>query len=108
MLTDLYDPDAMPPDLSRVHSALDRVVDRLYRHARFNSERDHMEHLFELYGQMQVPLAAKAAGKWRRGEEALSSLRYRESHSRFNSRNFSLVLRVGSTLTIDASISSIS
>ena len=28
-------------------------------------------------------------------ENALSSLSYRESHRRFNSRNFSLVIRVG-------------
>ena len=62
-LADLYDPDAMPPDLRRAHSALDRAVDRLYRRARFASERERVEHLFALYEQLQAPLAAEAAGK---------------------------------------------
>ena len=62
-LADLYDPDAMPPDLRRAHSALDRAVDRLYRRTRFTSERERVEHLFALYEQLQVPLAAEAAGK---------------------------------------------
>ena len=57
-LADLYDPDAMPPDLRRAHSALDRAVDSLYRRARFASERERVEHLFALYEQLQVPLAA--------------------------------------------------
>ncbi len=38
-LADLYDPDLMPPNLRRAHQALDRAVDRLYRPARFASER---------------------------------------------------------------------
>ena len=62
-LADLYDPDAMPPDLRRAHSALDRAVDSLYRRARFASERERVEHLFALYEQLQAPLAAKAGGK---------------------------------------------
>ena len=62
-LADLYDPDAMPPDLRRAHSALDRAVDGLYRRARFASERERVEHLFALYEQLQAPLAAEAAGK---------------------------------------------
>ena len=62
-LADLYDPDAMPPDLRRAHSALDRAVDSLYRRARFASERERVEHLFALYEQLQVPLAAGAGGR---------------------------------------------
>ena len=62
-LADLYDPNAMPPDLRRAHSALDRAVDSLYRRARFASERERVEHLFALYEQLQAPLAAEAAGK---------------------------------------------
>ena len=65
-LADLYDPDAMPPDLRRAHSALDRAVDGLYRRAHFASERERVEHLFALYEQLQAPLAAEAAGKRRR------------------------------------------
>ena len=62
-LADLYDPDAMPPDLRRAHSALDRAVDSLYRRARFASERERVEHLFALYEQLQAPLAAEAGGR---------------------------------------------
>ena len=65
-LADLYDPDLMPPNLRRAHHALDRAVDRLYRRARFMSERERVEHLFALYERMQAPLAAKAAGKGKR------------------------------------------
>ena len=42
-LADLYDPDLMPPNLRRAHHALDRAVDRLYRRARFMSERERIE-----------------------------------------------------------------
>ena len=62
-LADLYDPGAMPPDLRRAHSALDRAVDSLYRRARFASELERVEHLFALYEQLQAPLAAEAEGK---------------------------------------------
>ena len=65
-LADLYDPDLMPPNLRRAHHALDRAVDRLYRRARFMSERERIEYLFALYERMQAPLAAKAAGKGKR------------------------------------------
>ena len=33
-LAELYDPDLIPPNLRRAHQALDRAVDRLYRHRR--------------------------------------------------------------------------
>ena len=63
----LYDPDVMPPDLRRQHRELDRTVDRLYRRARFASERERVEHLFMLYERMQTPVgAATKAGKRRR------------------------------------------
>ena len=65
-LADLYDPDLIPPNLRRAHHALDRAVDRLYRRARFMSERERVEYLFALYERMQAPLAAKAAGKGKR------------------------------------------
>ena len=45
---------------------LDRAVDRLYRRARFTSERERVEYLFALYERLQAPLTAKAAGKGRR------------------------------------------
>ena len=67
-LSDLYDPDLMPPNLRRAHQALDRAVDRLYRPAGFASERERVEHLFMLYEQMRAPLEAlmKAKPKRRR------------------------------------------
>ncbi len=67
-LADLYDPDLMPPNLRRAHQALDRAVDRLYRPARFASERERVEHLFMLYEKMRAPLEAlmKAKPKRRR------------------------------------------
>ena len=74
-LAELYDPDLMPPNLRRAHHALDRAVDRLYRRARFTSERERVEYLFALYERLQAPLAAEAAGKVRRS-------RRRARHSR--------------------------
>lgn len=51
-LADLYDPDAMPNDLRRAHRDLDAAVDRLYRRARFPTDRDRVELLFDLYEKM--------------------------------------------------------
>ena len=65
-LADLYDPDLMPPNLRRAHHTLDRAVDRLYRRARFTSERERVEYLFALYERLHAPLDAKAAGKGKR------------------------------------------
>ena len=65
-LADLYDPDLMPPNLRKAHQALDRSVDRLYRRARFESERERVEHLFMLYEKTLVPLEVGARKKSRR------------------------------------------
>ena len=65
-LADLYDPDLMPPNLRKAHTALDRAVDRLYRRGGFASERERVEHLFGLYEKMMVPLAVKQKPKRRR------------------------------------------
>ena len=55
-LANLYDPDLMPPRLLQAHRALDRAVDRLYRRKPFGSERERVEHLFELYERIRTPL----------------------------------------------------
>ena len=55
-LANLYDPDLMPANLRKAHQALDRAVDRLYRHSSFTSERERVEHLFMLYEKMCNPL----------------------------------------------------
>ena len=72
-LADLYDPDAMPPDLRRAHSALDRAVDGLYRRSRFASERERVE-------RISLRCTSSCRHRWRRkqrgsegeGEEVLS------------------------------------
>ena len=58
-LADLYDPDLMPPNLRGAHQALDRAVDRLYRHPGFASERERVEHLFALYEKIYAPLGSR-------------------------------------------------
>ena len=62
-LADLYDPDLMPPNLRKAHTALDLAVDRLYRKAPFTSERERVEHLFGLYEKMVAPIEAAAKAK---------------------------------------------
>jgi hypothetical protein len=57
-LADLYDPDTMPANLRKAHSALDAAVDRLYRKKPFDSDRDRVEHLFGLYEKLVNPLEA--------------------------------------------------
>ena len=70
-LADLYDPDLMPPNLRRAHSALDRAVDRLYRRSGFASERERVEHLFTLYEKMCSPLLK--TGKKKRSTRRIRS-----------------------------------
>lgn len=65
-LADLYDIDIMPPQLRKAHHALDDAVDKLYRPAAFNGDRDRAEHLFGLYEQLVAPLVAAALQPSRR------------------------------------------
>lgn len=57
-LADLYDTDVMKPELRKAHHALDIAVDRLYRQAAFQGDRDRVEHLFGLYEKLVAPLTA--------------------------------------------------
>jgi hypothetical protein len=59
-LADLYDPLTMPPNLRAAHNDLDKAVDRCYRKQPFTSERERVEHLFELYQRLAAPLKAEA------------------------------------------------
>jgi hypothetical protein len=59
-LADLYDPDTMPANLRKAHSALDTAVDRLYRATPFASDRDRVEHLFGRYEALINPLEREA------------------------------------------------
>lgn len=65
-LADLYDPDTMPADLRRAHTALDTAIDRLYRAAPFASDRDRVEHLFGRYEALVNPLERVGIAKNRR------------------------------------------
>ena len=71
-LADLYDPDVMPADLRRAHTALDKAVDALYRRGGFASDRERVEHLFALYEKAVAPLQA-SAGKTKRKRKASTS-----------------------------------
>ena len=53
-LADLYDPNTMPPVLSKAHAALDSAVDKLYRKAPFPDDAARVAFLFELYGKRTV------------------------------------------------------
>jgi hypothetical protein len=66
-LADLYDPLMMPGPLLKAHQALDRAVDRCYRHDPFPSERHRVEYLFALYEKITAPLVASAKPK-RKGQ----------------------------------------
>ncbi len=70
-LADLYDVDAMPPQLRKAHRALDAAVDRLYRTAPFSGDRDRAEHLFGLYEKLVAPLVAGAFQPARRPRKRL-------------------------------------
>lgn len=65
-LADLYDPNTMPPALRRAHRTLDTTVEKLYRSAAFNTDRERVEHLFSLYERMVTPLTAETKAKRRR------------------------------------------
>lgn len=65
-LSDLYDPDTMPPDLLKAHRVLDRAVDGLYRRKAFTSDRERAEFLLELYEAQVAPLMIKAKPKKRK------------------------------------------
>lgn len=65
-LADLYDPLYMPGDLLKAHQSLDRAVDRCYRGKKFDSERERVEFLFELYEKLTAPLAPTEPTKRKR------------------------------------------
>ncbi len=62
-LADLYDPITMPPDLVKAHEQLDRAVEQCYRPKPFESDRERVEYLFQLYEQLTAPLAPSESPK---------------------------------------------
>ena len=57
-LAGLYDPNAMPPILSRAHRLLDRAVDRAYRAKKFESDQERVSHLFAMHRRITEPAIA--------------------------------------------------
>ena len=64
-LEDMYDAGGMPVEVRQAHKANDRLVDRLYRKESFATERERVEHLFNLFQTRSAPLVA-ASGKQKR------------------------------------------
>jgi hypothetical protein len=62
-LADLYDPLTIPPDLSKAHQALDKLVDLCYRPQPFTSELNRIEFLFNLYENLTAPLIQNSQKK---------------------------------------------
>jgi hypothetical protein len=68
-LADLYDPDAMPPEILKAHRDLDSAVDACYGARKFKTDLERLEFLFDLYRQYTDPLmqlAEKATRKAKR------------------------------------------
>lgn len=65
-LADLYDPLAMPPELLKAHTGLDRAVEKCYRPEPFHSDRERVEFLFALYEKLTAPLLPVAPKAKRR------------------------------------------
>lgn len=57
-LEDMYDAGRMPVEVRKAHKANDRLVDRLYRRENFATERERVEHLFNLFQTRSAPLVA--------------------------------------------------
>jgi hypothetical protein len=55
-LADLYDPLTMPPELTKAHQVLDKVVDAAYGRKKFTSEAERVAFLFERYQALLAPL----------------------------------------------------
>lgn len=67
-LEDLYDSDHMPAHLRRLHQANDKLVDSLFRKAKFATERERVEHLFWLSQSRAAPLITPKTRSTRRAK----------------------------------------
>ena len=65
----------MPAALRRAHQANDRATDKLYRRRAFTSERERVEHLFQLYEKMTAGMLKtskpKRSRKQRRSKQEM-------------------------------------
>lgn len=64
-LADLYDPNTMPPELTKAHQALDKAVDAAYGKTSFKTEAERVAFLFELYQKYTtlLPVEGKKMSK---------------------------------------------
>jgi len=62
-IADLYDPVAMPKDLTDAHKQIDDAVDACYRKEKFTTELNRLEYLFELYKKYTAGLFTKVKPK---------------------------------------------
>ena len=62
-LADLYDPNTMPPVLTKAHAALDAAVDKLYRKTAFPDDAARVAFLFDLYGKKTEGLLKGKRGR---------------------------------------------
>lgn len=51
-ISDLYEPEKMPPDLRAAHDRNDETLERIYIGRRFRNDTERLEKLFELYTKM--------------------------------------------------------
>ena len=65
-LADLYDPTAMPPELSKAHAALDKAVDAAYQYKAGRDDAARVAFLFERYQQLTSLLPVITAKKRRK------------------------------------------
>ncbi len=70
-IADLYDPEAMPPNLRAAHERNDETLERIYIGRRFKNDTERLEKLFELYAKMAAnPAAKKATTRKEKGADA--------------------------------------
>lgn len=65
-LADLYDPTAMPPELTKAHATLDKAVDAAYQYKGGKDDAARVAFLFERYQQLTSLLPAITAKKTRK------------------------------------------
>lgn len=62
-ISDLYDPEHMPPDLRAAHERNDEVLERIYIGRRFKNDTERLEKLFDLYTKLTTSSGLTKTGK---------------------------------------------
>lgn len=77
--SDLYDPVAMPAELVKAHTALDKAVEKAYGATGLASDSDRVTHLFVRYNAAVAPIVAAAASKTPKRAKAVKTAAEEES-----------------------------